>query len=150
VKLLLMAGVLATRTALAAAPDLTLGTVHGATLSAPMQIVLLLTVMTLLPAVIIGLRLKLTACRRILPLIAISAVLQLICKPFLIYWLAGWAQLPPPEKTVLTILSTMPSGLVPAAFAANYNCAPDETSAIIFVNVALSAITIPVLLSILL
>ena len=53
-KLLLMAGVLATRTALAAAPDLTLGTVHGATLSAPMQIVLLLTVMTLLPAVIMS------------------------------------------------------------------------------------------------
>ncbi|MGO9096567.1 MAG: flagellar type III secretion system pore protein FliP [Bryobacteraceae bacterium] len=53
-KLPLMAGVLASRAALAAAPDLTLGAVHGASLSVPMQIVLLLTVMTLLPAVIMS------------------------------------------------------------------------------------------------
>lgn len=50
----LLAGVLVARAALAAPTNLALGTVHGASLSVPMQIVLLLTVMTLLPAVIMS------------------------------------------------------------------------------------------------
>lgn len=53
-KRLLLAGALLAHSALAAAPNITLGTGKGPALSVPMQIVLLLTVMTLLPAIIMS------------------------------------------------------------------------------------------------
>jgi flagellar biosynthetic protein FliP len=51
---LLVGGALAAQAALAAAPGIPLGTVKGASLSVPMQIVLALTLMTLLPAIIMA------------------------------------------------------------------------------------------------
>jgi flagellar biosynthetic protein FliP len=53
-KRLLLAGALLAHPALAAAPNISLGAGSGSSLSAPMQIVLLLTLMTLLPAVIMS------------------------------------------------------------------------------------------------
>jgi flagellar biosynthetic protein FliP len=51
---LTLAGALLAHSALAAAPNLSLGSGQGPSLSVPMQIVLLLTLMTLLPAVIMS------------------------------------------------------------------------------------------------
>ena len=53
-KRLLLAGALLAHPALAAPPNISLGAGSGSSLSAPMQIVLLLTLMTLLPAVIMS------------------------------------------------------------------------------------------------
>ncbi|MGC9970429.1 MAG: flagellar type III secretion system pore protein FliP [Bryobacteraceae bacterium] len=53
-KRLLLAGALLAHSALAAAPNVSLGAGKGPSLSVPMQIVLLLTLMTLLPAVIMS------------------------------------------------------------------------------------------------
>jgi flagellar biosynthetic protein FliP len=54
-KRILLAGLFVAQSALAAAPSISLGTGKGATtLSVPMQIVLLLTLMTLLPAIIMS------------------------------------------------------------------------------------------------
>jgi flagellar biosynthetic protein FliP len=53
-KRLLLAGALLAHSALAAAPNVSLGAGKGPSISVPMQIVLLLTLMTLLPAVIMS------------------------------------------------------------------------------------------------
>ena len=101
--------------------------------------------LTILPAVIIGLRLKKIAIGHILPLIVASAAIQMFFEPYMTTYLANLISLPATEKTVLLLLSMMPSALLAPVFASRYDCAPDETSAIVFVNIILSVALVPLM-----
>lgn len=101
--------------------------------------------LTILPAVIIGLRLKKITIGHILPLIFASAAIQMFVEPYIATYLADQIHLPATEKTVLLLLSMMPSALLAPVFASRYECAPVETSAIVFVNIIISVVSVPLM-----
>jgi predicted permease len=101
--------------------------------------------LTILPAVIIGLRLKKMTIGHILPLIVASAAIQMFFEPCTTAYFANLMHLQVTEKTVLLLLSMMPSALLAPVFASRYECAPDETATIVFVNIILSVVLVPLL-----
>ena len=101
--------------------------------------------LTILPAVIIGLRMKKVAAMHILPLLIASSLIQMLFEPYITSFFAELIALPATDKSVLLLLSMMPSALLAPAFASRYNCAPDETSTIVFANIILSVALVPIM-----
>jgi hypothetical protein len=97
----------------------------------------------LLSCLILGMQLKYPSARVILPLIVVSAVIQLIIQPWLGSVQAAWYHLPLEQRQVLVLESAMPSAILPSVFAARYRCSPEICANLTFFNILTSIITLP-------
>jgi predicted permease len=104
---------------------------------------------TLLSCLILGLQLDLRSVRGIVPLVIISAGIQMFLQPWLADVQATLYRLSLEQRQVLVLESAMPSAILNSVFATRYHCAPQLTSALIFLNILLSLISIPLVFAVL-
>lgn len=97
-----------------------------------------------LACVILGLQIKFGSLKRLLPMVAISAALQMGLQPVLAYAQAVVYHLGSLERQVLILIAAMPSAVLGPVFAVRYYCDGELASTVTFVNILLGAFAIPV------
>jgi predicted permease len=102
-----------------------------------------------LATLVLGLQLRRVSPRKILPLVLVSAVIQMGLEPYLAYLQAELYRLSAEQQEVLVLLSSMPSGVLGPVFATRFRCDGETASAIAFVNILLSVIAVPLVFSVL-
>jgi predicted permease len=96
-----------------------------------------------LACLILGLQIEVKSVRRIIPIVAISAVLQMGLQPFLAYAQAVLYHLSGLERQVLVLVAAMPSAVLGPVFAVRYKCEGELASTVTFANIILGAVGIP-------
>ncbi len=96
-----------------------------------------------LACLILGLQIEVKSVRRIIPIVAISAVLQMGLQPFLAYAQAVLYHLGGLERQVLVLVAAMPSAVLGPVFAVRYKCEGELASTVTFANIILGAVGIP-------
>jgi predicted permease len=99
--------------------------------------------LTVLACLILGLQLKFRSLRRILPLFIVSAVIQMGIQPFLASLGADLMHVGLLDKQVLVLISAMPSAVLGTVFATQYQCDSETASELVFLNIMVSIIGIP-------
>ena len=99
--------------------------------------------LTVLACLILGLQLKFRSARRILPLFIVSAVIQMGIQPFLVSFGADLMHVNLMDKQVLILIAAMPSAVLGTVFATQYECDPESASELVFLNIIVSLIGIP-------
>jgi predicted permease len=99
--------------------------------------------LTILSCLVLGINLNFRTVRGIIPLLLVSATLQMIVEPYVANFQATLYGLSMEQRQVLVMESAMPSAILGSVFASHYQCAADTTSALIFINILLSLITLP-------
>ena len=97
-----------------------------------------------LACLILGMQIKVESLKRLLPIVAISAVLQMGLQPLLAYWQAVAYHLSGLERQVLVLIAAMPSAVLGPVFAVRYKCDGELASTVTFMNILLAALGIPV------
>ena len=97
-----------------------------------------------LACLILGMQIKVGSLKRLLPIVAISAVLQMGLQPLLAYWQAVAYHLSDLERQVLVLIAAMPSAVLGPVFAVRYKCDGELASTVTFMNILLAALGIPV------
>jgi predicted permease len=97
-----------------------------------------------LACLILGLQIKVGSLKRLLPIVGISAALQMGFQPLLAYGLAVLFHLGVMERQILVLIAAMPSAVLGPIFAVRYNCEGELASTVTFVNILLGALGIPV------
>jgi predicted permease len=103
----------------------------------------------LLATLVLGLQLRRASPVKILPLVLVSAVIQMGLEPYLTYLQAELCRLSTEQQEVLVLLSSMPSAVLGPVFATRYQCDGETASALAFINILLSVILIPLVFSVL-
>ena len=98
-----------------------------------------------LACVILGLQIKVESVKRLVPIVAISAALQMGLQPVLAYGQAVLYHLGDLERQVLVLIAAMPSAVLGPVFAVRYKCDGELASTVTFVNILLGALGIPVI-----
>lgn len=96
-----------------------------------------------LACLILGLQLEIRSFKRLVPMVAISAVLQMGFQPFLAYGQAVLYHLGDLERQVLVLVAAMPSAVLGPVFAVRYKCEGELASTMTFMNIILGAVGIP-------
>jgi len=96
-----------------------------------------------LACLILGLQIEVKSVRRLVPIVAISAVLEMGLQPFLAYAQAVLYHLSGLERQVLVLVAAMPSAVLGPVFAVRYKCEGELASTVTFVNIILGAVGIP-------
>lgn len=96
-----------------------------------------------LACLILGMQIKIEKPGRLLPIVAISAVLQMGLQPALAYGQAVLYHLSGLERQVLVLIAAMPSAVLGPVFAVRYKCEGELASTVTFVNILLGALLIP-------
>jgi malate permease and related proteins len=99
--------------------------------------------LTVLACLILGLQLKFMSLRKILPLFLVSAIIQIGIQPFLASFGADLMHVGLLDKQVLILISAMPSAVLGTVFATQYQCDSETASEIVFLNILVSLIGIP-------
>ena len=99
--------------------------------------------LTVLACLILGLQLKFTSVRLILPLFLVSAVIQMGIQPLLVSFGAGLMHVDVLDKQVLVLISAMPSAVLGTVFATQYQCDSETASELVFLNILFSLVGIP-------
>ena len=99
--------------------------------------------LTVLACLMLGLQLKFKSVRRILPLFFVSAVIQIGIQPFLANFAAEFMHVELLGKQVLILISAMPSAVLGSVFATQYDCDSEAASELVFLNILVSLIGIP-------
>jgi malate permease and related proteins len=99
--------------------------------------------LTVLACMILGLQLKLRSVGRLLPLFLVSALIQMGIQPFIASFGAGLFKVALLDKQVLILISAMPSAVLSTVFATQYDCDPETASDLVFLNIMISLIGIP-------
>jgi malate permease and related proteins len=102
-----------------------------------------------LACLILGMQIKVESLKRLLPIVAISAVLQMGLQPLLAYGQAVFYHLPSLERQVLVLIAAMPSAVLGPVFAVRYKCDGELASTVTFINILLGAVGIPVVFGLL-
>jgi len=97
-----------------------------------------------LACLILGMQIKVEKLGRLLPLVAISATLQMGLQPALACGQAVMYHLSGLERQVLVLIAAMPSAVLGPVFAVRYKCEGELASTVTFVNILLGALLIPV------
>jgi len=97
-----------------------------------------------LACLILGMQIRVEKLGRLLPIVAISAILQMGLQPALAYGQAVLYHLSGLERQVLVLIAAMPSAVLGPVFAVRYKCEGELASTVTFVNVLLGALLIPV------
>jgi len=100
--------------------------------------------LTVLACLILGLQLKFRSPRRIIPLFVVSAIIQIGIQPFLASLGADLMHVDLLDKQVLILISAMPSAVLGTVFATQYQCDSETASELVFLNILVSLIGIPV------
>jgi predicted permease len=96
-----------------------------------------------LACLILGLQIEVKSFKRLLPIVAISAVLQMGLQPLLAYGQAVLYHIAGMERQVLILIAAMPSAVLGPVFAVQYKCEGEIASTVTFVNILLGAVGIP-------
>jgi hypothetical protein len=99
--------------------------------------------LTIVACLILGIQLDFKAVRGIWPLIIVSAVIQMWLQPFVANAQATLYHIAPEQRQVLVLISAMPSAVLGPVFATRFQCASDTASALVFINILLSLVMIP-------
>ena len=99
--------------------------------------------LTVLACLILGLQLKFRSIRRMLPLFLVSSIIQIGIQPFLTSFGADWMHVNLIDKQVLILIAAMPSAVLGTVFATQYECDPESASELIFLNIMVSLIGVP-------
>ena len=97
-----------------------------------------------LACLILGMQIKVESFKRLLPIVAISAALQMGLQPLLAYGQAVLYHLGGLERQVLVLIAAMPSAVLGPVFAVRYKCDGELASTVTFVNILLAVLGIPV------
>jgi malate permease and related proteins len=96
-----------------------------------------------LACLILGLQIEIRSFKRLVPMVVISALLQMGLQPFLAYGQAILYHLGGLERQVLVLVAAMPSAVLGPVFAVRYKCEGELASTVTFVNIILGAVGIP-------
>jgi malate permease and related proteins len=96
-----------------------------------------------LACLILGLQIEIKSFNRLVPMVIISALLQMGLQPFLAYGQAILYHLGGLERQVLVLVAAMPSAVLGPVFAVRYKCEGELASTVTFVNIILGAVGIP-------
>jgi hypothetical protein len=96
-----------------------------------------------LACLILGLQIEIKPFKQILPMVAISACLNMGFQPFLAHVQAVLYHLGDLERQVLVLVAAMPSAVLGPVFAVRYKCEGELASTVTFVNIILGAVGIP-------
>jgi len=97
-----------------------------------------------LACLILGMQIKVESFKRLLPIVAISAALQMGLQPLLAYGQAVLYHLGGLERQVLVLIAAMPSAVLGPVFAVRYKCDGELASTVTFINILLAVLGIPV------
>jgi len=98
---------------------------------------------TVLACLILGLQLNFRSPRGLLPLVVVAVVIEMFLLPYLVSLGATLFQLPELQRQVLILEAAMPSAILNSVFATRYECDGETTSALVFILVLLSTLTLP-------
>ena len=99
--------------------------------------------LSILACLILSLQLKYIPLKGIIPLIIISALIQMWFQPFIAHSQANLYNLTLLQTQVLVLISSMPSAVLGPVFASQHDCAPETASALVMSNIVLSIVMIP-------
>jgi predicted permease len=77
--------------------------------------------------------------------IGIAVLLKLVLKPLLAVWFTNSSHFTDMMSEIVFIETALPSAILTAVFAKQYNCRPDLVSMAIMVSLVLSVITVSIL-----
>ena len=100
--------------------------------------------LTVLACLILGLQLKFASMRKIFPLFLVSSVIQIGIQPYLTSLGADLMQVALLDKQVLILISAMPSAVLGPVFATQYHCDSEAASELVFLNIMVSLIGVPI------
>ncbi len=103
----------------------------------------------LLVAITIGLLLEPHHLQKMIPFLVVVILIKLIIQPLTTYQIITWIDLNTIAKQVATIETSMPSAILVAIYARQYNCKPELVSTTILVTLIISLISVTALFSIL-
>lgn len=93
--------------------------------------------------IILALQLKSVVIKKLLPLIIVSALIQLIAEPYICDLENRIFSFSPSDLSILILLSSMPTAVIGTVFASKYECDSKTTSALAMVNIMLSVLFVP-------
>lgn len=99
----------------------------------------------LLVAFTLGLIIEFKSEKSIYLFLVIAIIIKLIIKPLLAYWLTGFEGFTEMMRQIVFIETAMPSAILTAVFAKQYNCRPDLVSNAIVVTLILSLASVSLL-----
>jgi predicted permease len=100
--------------------------------------------LTVMACLILGLQLKFSSVRKILPLFLVSSIIQMGIQPILAGFGADLMHVNLIDKQVLILIAAMPSAVLGTVFATQYNCDAESASELVFLNIMVSLVGIPI------
>ncbi|MCF8365874.1 MAG: AEC family transporter, partial [Bacteroidales bacterium] len=100
---------------------------------------------TLMVALAVGLMIELKVTGRYLLFLALAVVLKLLLKPVLTFLMIENTQFTEMMKEIIIIETAMPSAILGAVFAKQYNCNPELVSTTVVVTLIVCVFTVPAL-----
>lgn len=100
--------------------------------------------LTVIACLILGLQLKFRMVRNIIPLFIVSSLIQIGLQPLLVSFGADIFHVSMLDKEVLILISAMPSVVLSTVFTTQYDCDAENSSALVFLNIIVSLIGIPI------
>lgn len=95
--------------------------------------------------IILSLQLKPVSIKSIVPLLIVSACIQLVAEPLFCRLESNLYGFQPEALNVLIILSSMPSAVIGVVFTSKYDCDSKTASALTMSNIILSAALVPLI-----
>lgn len=99
----------------------------------------------LLVAFTLGLIIEIKSEKSIYLFLVVAVIIKLIIKPLLAYWLTGFEGFTEMMRQIVFIETAMPSAILTAVFAKQYNCRPDLVSNAIVITLLLSLASVSLL-----
>ncbi len=96
-----------------------------------------------LACLILALQLKKVNLKGLIPMLIVSALIQMWFQPFVAKTEASLFHLSALQTQVLVMISAMPSAVLGPVFASHYDCAPETATALVMSHIFLSMIMIP-------
>jgi predicted permease len=103
--------------------------------------------LTIIACLILGLQLTASSLKGILPLVIVSAIIQMFIQPFIAGFQANLYHFNAEQHQILILISSMPSAVLVPVFATRFQCASETASSLVFINIILSIIMIPLTFS---
>ncbi|MCX6245918.1 MAG: AEC family transporter [Bacteroidetes bacterium] len=99
--------------------------------------------LTIMACIVLGLQLKFSAPLKLLPLFLVSTAIQIFIQPFLAERMSAWMNVNKTDTQVLVLICAMPSAILGTVFATQYDCDGEKASELVFLNIIVSLIAIP-------
>jgi malate permease and related proteins len=103
----------------------------------------------LLACLILAIQLKVRSVKGIWLLVLITAAIQLGLHPWLANLQANLYHFVPESRQVLVLEAAMPSAILGVVFTTRYRCAPEMNASLVFSNIVLSMIAVPLVFGLL-